>query len=202
MSTSTGHPSQGSSSLETATETGHDIHVHARCNMLVTWSDSGMHLVSIDYDCTNASHVGQMSWDLVATPNPLLTTSSQGVGDAAPPPHPTPWMRAGFGFHNEVKDLYFSVPSKDSHYWVHLQSMCRNLFAQEWTYPQPGSSHTFCCFCCCFCGGNSAQHHGKSCWCHLTSCLPPLCYILSDPSIHLPLTSSPSLCPSSLRSQY
>jgi hypothetical protein len=25
---------------------------------------------------------------------------------------------------------------------------------------------------------------------------------LSDPSIHLPLTSSPSLCPSSLRSQY
>lgn len=129
MSTSTGHSSQGSSSLETATETGHDIHVHARCNMLVTWSDSGMHLVSI-------------------------------------------------------------------------QSMCRNLVAQEWTYPQPGSSHTFCCFCCCFCGGNRAQHHGKSCWCHLTSCLPPLCYILSDPSIHLPLTSSPSLCPSSLRSQH
>lgn len=72
----------------------------------------------------------------------------------------------------------------------------------EWTYPQPGSSHTFYRFCCCFCGGNSAQHHGKSCWCHLTSCLPPLCYILSDPSIHLPLTSSPSLCPSSLRSQH
>lgn len=132
MSTSTGHSSQGSRSLETATETGHDIHVCARCNMLVTWSDSGMHLVSIDYDCTNASHVGQMSWDLMATPNPLPHHYLfPGSGRCCPPPHPTPRMRARFGFHNEVKEFVFSVPSKDSHYWVHLQSMCRNLFAQE-----------------------------------------------------------------------
>lgn len=131
MSTSTGHSSQGSSSLETATETGHDIHFHARCNMLVTWSDSGMHLVSIDYNCTNASHVGQMSWDLVATPNPLPHHYLfPGSGRHCPrTPHPTPRMRAGFGFHNEVKEFSFSVPPKDGHYWVHLQS--RNLSSQE-----------------------------------------------------------------------
>jgi hypothetical protein len=120
-----------------------------------------------------------------------------------PPPHPpneswiwVSWWSKGI--------FFFLFPQKtvtiESIYKAEI-CLLKNFFL-EWTYPQPGSSHTFCCFCCCFCSGNSAQHHGKSCWCHLTSCLPPLCYSLSDPSIHLPLTSSPSLCPSSLRSQH
>jgi hypothetical protein len=111
----------------------------------------------------------------VATPNPLPHHYLfPGSGRHCPrTPHPTPRMRAGFGFHNEVKEFSFSVQKTVTIESIYKAEICllKNFFL-EWTYPQPGSSHTFCCFCCCFCSGNSAQHHGKSCWCHLTSCLP------------------------------